>query len=133
MLLSYCLSSLSLLIDFILNRVPVGYPSTQKSKITQHRREQKVHEEKLHAGKVDGNPSSMHVWATRETYSNTRGCHRADTGSASELELIQPHMAQETVLRGEVGCACVAREVSVERGGMGERGSARRLGGWVRV
>ena len=30
------------------------------------RREQKVHEEKLHAGKVDGNPSSMHVWATRE-------------------------------------------------------------------
>jgi len=33
------------------------------------------------------------------------------------------------VLRGEVGCACVAREVSVERGGMGERGCARRLGG----
>ena len=39
-----------------------------------------------------------------------------------ELELIQPHMAQRPVLRGEVGCACVAREVSVERGGMGERG-----------
>ena len=36
-----------------------------------------------------------------------------------ELELIQPHMAQKPVLRGEVGCACVAREVSVERGGMG--------------
>ena len=35
-----------------------------------------------------------------------------------ELELTQPHMAQEPVLRGEVGCACVAREVSVERGGM---------------
>ena len=35
-----------------------------------------------------------------------------------ELELIQPHMAQKPVLRGEVGCACVAREVSVERGGM---------------
>ena len=35
-----------------------------------------------------------------------------------ELELIQPHMAQKSVLRGEVGCACVAREVSVERGGM---------------
>ena len=34
-----------------------------------------------------------------------------------ELELIQYHMAQEPVLRGEVGCACVAREVSVERGG----------------
>ena len=39
-----------------------------------------------------------------------------------ELELIQPHMAQKPVLRREVGCACVAREVSVERGGMGERG-----------
>ena len=50
-----------------------------------------------------------------------------------ELELIQPHMAQKPVLRGEVGCACVAREVSVERGGMGEHGCARRLGGWVWV
>ena len=48
-----------------------------------------------------------------------------------ELELIQSHMAQKPVLRGEVGCACVAREVSVEKGGMGERGCARRLGGWV--
>jgi len=28
-----------------------------------------------------------------------------------ELELIQSHMAQKPVLRGEVGCACVAREV----------------------
>ena len=36
-----------------------------------------------------------------------------------EFELIQSHMAQKAVLRGEVGCACVAREVSVERGGMG--------------
>ena len=36
-------------------------------------------------------------------------------------------MAQKPVLRGEVGCACVAREVSFERGGMGERGCARRL------
>ena len=33
-------------------------------------------------------------------------------------------MAQKPVLRGEVGCACVAREVSVERGGMGKRGCA---------
>jgi len=33
-----------------------------------------------------------------------------------ELELIQPHMAQKPVLRGEVGCACVAREISAERG-----------------
>ena len=32
-----------------------------------------------------------------------------------ELELIQSHLAQKPVLRGEVGCACVAREVSVER------------------
>jgi len=35
-----------------------------------------------------------------------------------ELELIQSHMPQKPVLRGEVGRACVAREVSVERGGM---------------
>ena len=35
-----------------------------------------------------------------------------------ELELIQSHMAQKPVLRGEVGCACVAREISVERRGM---------------
>jgi len=41
-----------------------------------------------------------------------------------ELELIQPHMAQKPVLRGEVGCVCAAREVGVERGGMGERGCA---------
>ena len=50
-----------------------------------------------------------------------------------ELELIQSHMAQKPMLRGEVRCACVAREVSVERGGMDERGCARRLGGWVWV
>jgi len=31
-----------------------------------------------------------------------------------ELELVQPHMAQKPVLRCEVGCACVAREVSVD-------------------
>ena len=47
------------------------------------------------------------------------------------LELIQPHMAQKPVLRGEVGCACVAREVSVERGGMGVRGCAGVQGAWV--
>ena len=29
-----------------------------------------------------------------------------------ELELIQSHMAQKPVLRGEVGCTCVAREVA---------------------
>ena len=38
-------------------------------------------------------------------------------------------MAQKPVLRVEVGCACVAREVSAERGSMGERGCARRLVG----
>ena len=33
-----------------------------------------------------------------------------------ELELVQSHMAQKPVLRGEAGCACVAREVrSVSR------------------
>jgi len=31
---------------------------------------------------------------------------------AVKLELIQSHMAQKPVLRGEVGCACVAREVA---------------------
>ena len=41
--------------------------------------------------------------------------------SELELELIQSHMAQKPVLRGEVGCACVAREVSVERGVFGLR------------
>jgi len=56
-----------------------------------------------------------------------------DIDEELELELIQSHMAQKPVLRGEVGCACVAREVSVERGGMGERGCARRLDGWVWV
>ena len=45
-----------------------------------------------------------------------------------ELGLIQPHMAQKPVLRGEVGCACVAREVSVERGGMASAGVQ---GAWV--
>ena len=29
-----------------------------------------------------------------------------------ELELMQSHMAQKPVLRGEVGCACVARDVA---------------------
>jgi len=41
-----------------------------------------------------------------------------------ELELIQSHIAQKPVLRGEVGCACVAREVSVESGGMGPHTNA---------
>jgi len=58
--------------------------------------------------------------------------HSTRVVNVVELELIQSHMAKKPVLRGEVGCACVAREVSVERRGMGERGCARRLGGvWV--
>ena len=31
-------------------------------------------------------------------------------GGELELELIQPHMAQKPVLRGEVECACVAHQ-----------------------
>ena len=48
-----------------------------------------------------------------------------------ELELVQSYMAHKPVLRGEVGGACAARAVSAERGGMGERGCARRLDEWV--
>jgi len=44
-------------------------------------------------------------------------------------DTVRTQRGQKPVLRGEVGCACVAREVSVEKGGMGERGCARRLGG----
>jgi len=47
-----------------------------------------------------------------------------------ELELIQPHMAQKPVLRGEVGCACVTSEVSVERGGMGDGTAVQRFECW---
>ena len=46
--------------------------------------------------------------------------YRFCSSNSNELELIQSRMAQKPVLRGEVGCACVAREVSVERGGMDE-------------
>jgi len=56
-------------------------------------------------------------------------CHRFGSRSSTSPRMrpvlssyvTQSHMAQKPVLRGEVGCACVAREVSVERGGMGER------------
>ena len=48
-----------------------------------------------------------------------------------ELELTQSHMAQKPVLRGEVGCACVAREVSVARAlfSLTRQGCAMVLGG----
>ena len=59
-------------------------------------------------------------------------CVWRSTPPASELELIQPHMAQKPVLRGEVRCACVTREVSVERGGMGP-GFGRLCRLWHRV
>ena len=52
------------------------------------------------------------------TFAPFATCSSDQKGCELELELIQPHMAQKPVLRGEVGCACVAREVSVERGGM---------------
>ena len=51
-----------------------------------------------------------------------------------ELELVQSQMAQKPM--NAVGCsgrANVARAVSVEGGGMGERGCARRLGEGVWV
>jgi len=73
-------------------------------------------------------------WNVLQRYcTGSRGDVRCAPPLVLELELVRPHMAQKPVLRGEVGCACVAREVSVERGGMGERGCARRWGGWVWV
>ena len=77
-----------------------------------------------------GNPPAP----TEEWESVTcRSFARLLAGVELELLVVQSHMAQKPVPRGEVGCACVAREVSLERGGMGERGCARRLGGWVWV
>ena len=70
---------------------------------------------------------------TREDPGWGGGCFGREGELDLELELIQSHMAQKPVLRGEVGCACVAREVSVERGGMGGRGCARRPDEWVWV
>ena len=61
---------------------------------------------------------------TQDVAEDVLGAAEDGLSSELELELIQSHMAQKPVLRGEVGCACVAREVSVERGGMGERGCA---------
>jgi len=70
-----------------------------------------------------------------------KGCARWSCGLAHmarvelelelELELIHPiwHYGTEASASGWSGGACVAREVSAERGGMGERGCARRLGG----
>ena len=62
--------------------------------------------------------------------SKSKSLARDSTGflkQKPELELIQSKMTQKPVLRGEVG----ARAVSVEGGGRGERGCARRLGEWV--
>ena len=66
-------------------------------------------------------PQSQRLAASHRA--NPRGTHRGPSTSTTqelELELIQSHMAQKPVLRGEMGRACVAREVSVERGGMGD-------------
>ena len=38
-----------------------------------------------------------------------------------ELELVQSHMAQKPVLRGEVGCACVAHPTASQTQGCGTR------------
>ena len=60
------------------------------------------------------------VWGSARVFGvSPKGSVGAACVCWAELELIQSHMAQKPVLRGEVGCACVAREVSVERGGMG--------------
>ena len=54
-----------------------------------------------------------------------------------ELELIHPQMAQQPCCGMKLArerCACgQCRESQIERGGMDERGCARRLGEWVRV
>ena len=72
-------------------------------------------------------------WGTSELPRSVEFIACRPSPSILKLELIKSHMAQKPVMRGEVCCACVAREVSVERGVMGERGCARRLGGWVWV
>ena len=75
--------------------------------------------------KTDSASSTPEPCGRSDPSTKTAGnCHLG----SGELELIQPQMAQKPVLRGEVGCACAAREVSVARGGMGERGYARRFG-----
>ena len=58
--------------------------------------------------------SGMRPGASRYLPCECRACHfLTSTGNFPypelELELIQPHLAQKPVLRGEVGCACVAR------------------------
>jgi len=53
-----------------------------------------------------------------------------------ELGLIQTQMAQKPVLRVEVGALTLrvkSVSIGVERGGMGERGCAGRIGEWVCV
>ena len=91
-----------------------------------------VHHQQL-LTEVERPPHREHVAVYHFITSNAPSLRLSHSKHTHELELIQPHMAKKPVLRGEVGCACVAREVSVERGGMGERGCARRLGGWVWV
>jgi len=63
--------------------------------------------------------------APRPTARGARKCRPGPSETSASRDIyrdrtnttvIQSHMAQKPVLRGEVGCACVAREVSVERG-----------------
>ena len=80
-----------------------------------------------------GHGRLLHIAYLIESPDRTAQAHRQVHCAELELELIQSHMAQKPVLRSKLGARVLRREVSVERGGMGERGCARRLGGWVWV
>jgi len=74
----------------------------------------------MYIDEKDGDVRSrlVHGAAALRTAEAALQCNPHALTGELELELIQPHMTQKPVLRGEVGCACVAREVSAERGGM---------------
>ena len=58
--------------------------------------------------KVAVTVSSTDLWASRRNTTSASRAAGMSSGDA-ELELIQSHMAQKPVLRGEVGCACHCR------------------------
>jgi len=51
-----------------------------------------------------------HIERIRFAYTQDAALSHPITHINSNSELIQSHMAQKPVLRGEVGCACVARK-----------------------
>jgi len=55
--------------------------------------------------------STLPLWHRGSTWVPLRVAW-CQCGATWELELIQSHMAQKPVLRGEVGCACVARDAT---------------------